>query len=175
MPDHKWDISRLSAGERSALKKNAGVMMDASGTQMEAIEAFYRALTQRCGSYSEGAWFAALCMQCLWREKDHPQIIPFPKILQAIYQNPKATDSARKRCINYLDLSWSNDGFLLGKIFCLVRKMRADNASIMPDFEKLADDLANWNHWERYVQRRWLNIICNNEQEKKEEEQNNAD
>lgn len=175
MSDHKWDLSRLSAGDRSALKKNAGIMMYATGTRMEAIEAFYRALTQRCSSYAEEAWFAALCMQCLWREKDHPIIMPFPKMLQAIYQNPKATDSLRKRCTNYLDLFWNDDGFLLGKIYNLVRKMRADNASIMPDFESLADDLANWNR--RYVQRHWLSIICmnNNEQETKEEDNTNVD
>lgn len=149
MPDHKWDASRLSAGERSALKRNAGVMMNSAG--MQAIEAFYRALTDNCGSYAEKAWFAALCMQCLWRENDHPLKKPFPELLRAVYQNPDATDSARKRCTNYLDLSWDDDGFLLGKICGLVRKMRAENSAVMPDFEQLADDLANWNHGERYV------------------------
>ena len=175
MPDHKWDVSRLSAGERSALKRSAGVMMNSAG--MQSIEAFYRALRQSCGSYAEKPWFAALCMQCLWREEEHPQIKPFPEILRTVYQNPDATDSTRKRCTNYLDLSWSDDGFLLGKICGLVRKMRAVDASIMPDFEKLADDLANWNHTERFVQRRWLSIICagRNEQEKKEEGETNAD
>ena len=170
MPDHKWDVSRLSAGERSVLKRNAGVMMNDAG--MQALEAFYRALTDNCGAYAEKAWFAALCMQCLWREEEHPQKKPFPELLRAIYQNPDATDSARKRCTNYLDLSWSDDGFLLGKICGLVRKLRADNAAVMPDFEQLADDLTNWNHGERYIQRRWLNIICasRNEQDKKEEE-----
>lgn len=175
MPDHKWDASRLSAGERSALKRNAGVMMNDAG--MQAIEAFYRALDEACGPYAEKAWFASLCMQCLWREEEQPQKRPFPEILRAIYQNPDATESTRKRCTNYLDLSWGDDGFLLGKICGLVRKMRADNAAIMPDFEQLADDLTNWNHSERYVQRRWLNNICagRNEQEKKEEEETNAD
>jgi len=150
-------------------------MMDDAG--MQAIEAFYRALDETCGPYAEKAWFAALCMQCLWREEEHPQKKPFPEILRTVYQNPDATESARKRCINYLDLSWSDDGFLLGKICALARKMRADQATIMPDFELLADDLANWNHGTRYVQRRWLNIICasRNEQEKKEEEETNAD
>ncbi|MBR6186630.1 MAG: type I-E CRISPR-associated protein Cse2/CasB [Clostridia bacterium] len=175
MPEHKWDVSRLSAGERSALKRNAGVMMNDAG--MQALEAFYRALDGKCGPYAEKAWFAALCMQCLWREEEQPQKMPFPEMLRAVYQHPDATDSARKRCTNYLDLSWSDDGFLLGKICALARKMRADNAALMPDFEQLADDLAHWNHAERYVQRRWLNIICasGNERDKKEEEENHAD
>ena len=175
MPEPKWDVSRLSAGERSALKRNAGVMMNDAG--MQAIEAFYRALTMGCGTYAEKAWFAALCLQCLWREEDHPQVKPFPEMLRAVYQNPEATDSTRKRCTNYLDLAWRDDGFLLGKLCGLARMMRANNAAVRPDFDSLADDLANWNHAERFVQRRWLNIICaaSNEQETKEEDQTNAD
>ncbi|MBQ9489958.1 MAG: hypothetical protein IJU80_08515, partial [Lachnospiraceae bacterium] len=92
MPDHKWDLSRLSAGEKSALKRNAGVMMNDAG--MQAIEAFYRALAEGCGTYAEKAWFASLCMQCLWREEEHPQKKPFPELLRSVYQNPDATDSA---------------------------------------------------------------------------------
>ena len=171
MPDHKWDLSRLSAGERSALKRNAGVMMNDAGA--DAIEGFYRSLTAKCSTYSEKAWFAAVCMQCLWREEDHPKIIPFPEMLRRIYQNPEATESSRKKCTAFMDLSWDEDGFLLGKICSLVRIMRAGDSSVMPDFEALAEDLSRWNYPDRYIQRRWLSIICKNdsEQNKKEEEE----
>ena len=173
MADHKWDLSRLSAGERSALKRNAGIMMNAAGA--DAIEGFYRALTGKCSVYSERAWFAAVCMQCLWREEDHPRIVSFPEMLRAIYQNPEATESSRKRCTAFMDVSWDDDGFLLGKICSLVRIMRAGNASVIPDFEALAEDLSRWNNPDRYVQRNWLSIICRNEygqKENKEEEKN---
>ncbi len=175
MQEHKWDLSRLSAGERSALKRNAGVMMNSAS--MHAIEAFYRALTDHCSVYLEKAWFAALCMQCLWREEDHPEVKAFPEILRSMYQNPDATDSTRKSCTNYLDIQWADDGFLLGKICGLARKMRAANAGVMPDFEALADDLAQWNHGDHYVQRKWLNTICRTltEEKKNEEEKNNVD
>ena len=177
MPEPKWDTARLSAGERNALKRNAGVMMDSAS--MQAIEAFYRALTARGSVQAEKAWFAALCMQCLWREEEHPAVKPFPEILRSMYQNPDATDSTRKRCINYLDIYWDDDGFLLGKICGLARKMRADDASVIPNFNELADDLEpnNWNNNKHWVQRKWLNIICRSkaEQEKKEEEDNHAD
>ena len=175
MPDHKWDLSRLSAGERSALKRNAGIMMNAAGA--DAIEGFYRALTAKVIQYKEGAWFAALCMQCLWREEDHPQVRPFPEMLRAIYQNPDATESSRKKCTNFLDLSWDDDGFLLGKICSLVRLMCSKNAAVIPDFEALAEDLSGWNHPDRYIQRKWLRTICSNNQDKdeKEEEQKNVD
>ena len=175
MQESKWDLSRLSAGEKSALKRNAGIMMNAAGA--DAIEGFYRALTVRCSPYAESAWFAALCMQCLWREEDHPRIKPFQEMLRAIYQNADATESTRKKCTAFLDVSWDDDGFLLGKICSIIRRMRADDPSAMPDFEMLADDLSHWNHADRYIQRRWLGTICRREfnQEKEEEEEKNVD
>lgn len=175
MPDHKWDLSRLSAGERSALKRNSGIMMNSAGA--DAIEGFYRALTVPASPYSEKAWFAAICMQCLWRDGENPQVVPFPEMLRKIYQNPDATESSRKRCTGFMDLFWDDDGFLLGKICSLVRKMRAENSSVMPDFDELSDDLIHWNHPSRYVQRRWLKIICNpkEKEEKTEEEENHVD
>ena len=165
---HKWDLSRLSAGERSALRRSAGIMKD--DASLQAVEAFYRALEENCRKYEEDAWFAAMCMQCLWREEDHPSVRAFPEILRGIYQNPDATDSTRKKCTGYLDLYWSDDGFLLGKICSLVRKMRADHPETMPDFEALADDLVRWNHGDRYVQRRWLNTIARNQEETNKKE-----
>ena len=163
MPDHKWDLSRLSAGEKSALKRNAGTMMNAAGA--DAIESFYHALTAKVKQYEENTWFAALCMQCLWREEDHPQIRSLPEMLRAIYQNPDSTESSRKKCTGFLDVSWGNDGFLLGKICSLVRGMRSRSTQVMPDFEELADDLSRWNHPDRYIQRKWLRIICSNYQD----------
>ncbi len=174
MPDHKWDLSRLSAGERSALKRNAGITMNAAGA--DAIEGFYRALIMPVSPYAEKAWFAALCMQCLWREEDHPRVRPFQEMLRSIYQDPDATDSSRKKCTAFLDVSWDDDGFLLGKICNLVRGMRSGNPAVIPDFEGLAEDLAHWNHPDRFVQRKWLRTICSNSiQENKEEEENHVD
>lgn len=174
MADHKWDLSRLSAGERSALKRNAGTMMNAAGA--DAIEGFYRALVVPISPYAEKAWFAALCMQCLWREEDRPRVQSFPDMLRTIYQNPDATESSRKKCTNFLDISWDDDGFLLGKICSLVRGMRSQNAAAIPDFEELANDLVHWNHPDRYVQRKWLRTICSyNTEDNKEEETKNVD
>lgn len=168
MPEHKWDVSRLSTGERSSLKRNAGIMMRDAGA--DAIEGFYRAVNGKVSAYAEKAWFVSLCMQCLWRNEDQPQIKALPELLRSIYQNPDATDSSRKRCVNFLDIAWGDDGFLLGKICGVVRKLRAENSSVMPDFEALADDLNHWNDASRYVQRKWLRTICKTNQEEKEEE-----
>ncbi len=169
MTDSKWDLSRLSSGERSALKRNAGIMMNAS--DMQALEAFYRAKTGHCSDMKEKAWFAALCMRCLWPEECHASVKTLPEILRQIYQNPKTTESTRKRCIGFLDLYWGDDGFLLGKICGLIRTIRASFLDLMPDFESLADDLNGWNYTTHYIQRKWLNIICRpREEDNKEEE-----
>ena len=116
-------------------------------------------------------------MQCLWREEDHPRIRLLPELLRVVYQNPEATESSRKKCTAFMDVSWDDDGFLLGKICSLVRIMRAADSSVMPDFEALADDLSHWNNPDRYVQRKWLSIICKNDlgQKENEEEENNVD
>lgn len=173
MPDRKWDLSRLSAGERSALKRSAGTMLSAAGAS--AVEAFYRGLLPGVRRYEESACFAAMCMQCLWREDDASKTRPLSEMLRSIYRNPEATESSRKKCTAFLDLSWDEDGFLLGKICSLVRGMRADNASISPDFDELAEDLTRWNHPDRYIQRKWLRMICSNDEEEKEEEKENVD
>ncbi len=175
MTESKWDLSRLSASEKAALKRNAGIMMDQAS--MQAIEAFYRALKVNCKSYEEKAWFASLCMQCLWREEDHPQKRLLPEMLRSMYQKKDATESTRKRVTGFFDDLWLDEGYLLGKIFHLVQMMRADNASEMPDFELLADDLVHWNNGDRFIQRRWLNTICRTEIEQgnNKEEHNNVD
>lgn len=170
MPSNKWDIERLSAGERSALKRCAGTML---GTNVQATQAFYHALNVKCSQSTESIWYAAMCLQCLWRLEDHPSVKPFAEILRGMYQAPDATESLRHRCTAYLDQSWSEDGFLLGKISNLTRLMRARNASVIPDFEALADDLYHWNHPDHYVQRNWLRTICmQNTTDNKEETEN---
>lgn len=158
MDNQKWDISRLSTADKSALRQDAGVAIGEA--KMKSVAAFYRVRIAKCKPWQEEFWFPALCMRCLWRESDYPQVKPFPEMLRLTYQDEDATDSARKRCVDFLDYSWGADGFLLGKIFRLVKKLKAENPSIMPDFEALADDFSNWNHPKRYVQRRWLSIIC---------------
>lgn len=175
MPEHKWDLSKLSAGERSALRRNAGVMMQSAGA--DAIEGFYRALISGCSPYQEKAWFSAMCMQSLWRDEDHPMVFPIQDLLRKVYQNPESTESTRKKCTMFMDISWGDDGFLLGKICGLIRTMRAKDASVMPDFEALADDLSRWNNPDRYIQRKWLSVICraDNENKENEEEKKNVD
>lgn len=156
MNERKWDSSRLNAGDRSALRRCVGRMM---GEDMRAMEAFYKA----AGSVKrdrEEAYFAALCMECLWRAEDRPERMPMEDMLRDHYQSSDTTDSMKQRMTAYLDTPWSRDGFLLGKICGIVRILRAEDAGVMPDFERLADDFVHWNEPDRRVQKRWIRTIC---------------
>ena len=65
MANEKWDLSRLSPGERAALRRCAGVMM---GSNMQAMQAFYHALLRPCAKSNESVWYAAMCIESLWRQ-----------------------------------------------------------------------------------------------------------
>ncbi len=176
MSEAKWDIQRLNTGERSALKRNAGLM---PGNNLQAMEAFYHALqgTPK-GRDQENQWFACLCMECLWKPEDHPRQQKMEELLRRLYQGNDTSESHKRRIIALLDVPWGEDGYLLGKIANFVRILRASDVSVMPDFQALSRDLSGWNHPDRYVQRRWIRTICgpiNKESEEqtkeKEEEQ----
>ena len=164
MSGEKWNALRLSTGDRSILRRNAGKMF---GEDMRAMEAFYRAVGPERLS-NESVCFAALCMECLWRQEDRPRRRPFEEMLRERYQNSKTTDSMKRRMMAFLDTPWSQDGFLLGKICSIVRMLRAEDARTMPDFERLADDLTNWNLPDRQVQQRWVHTICQSADDRKE-------
>ena len=66
----------------------------------------------------------------------------------------------KKRLVSYIDIPWSDDGFLLNKICRIVRILRSSDGGTRPDFERLADDLAHWNDPDKWVQKRWLRTIC---------------
>lgn len=128
------------------------------GDDMRAVEAYYRAAAP-IGKQKEEIYFASLCMECLWRVEDSPRRRPMEEILRDYYQGDE-TESMKRRMTSFLDTPWSRDGFLLGKICGIVRMLRAKDASVMPDFDKLADDLVHWNDQDRWVQKRWVRTIC---------------
>jgi len=156
MKGEKWDASCLTVGERSMLRRCAGEMM---GNDLLAVEVFYKAVGHR-KIYHEKVCFAALCMECLWREEDGTRVLPIEEIFRSIYQSKDTTESMKKRLVSYIDIPWSDDGFLLNKICRIVRILRSSDGGTRPDFERLADDLAHWNDPDKWVQKRWLRTIC---------------
>ena len=167
MSSRKWDIERLDSGGRSALKRNAGVMM---GNNLKALEAFYRAVSYIPKNQNqESQWYACQCMECLWKTDEKPRVIRFEELLRRIYLSSETSESIRHRIVAILDVPWSQDGYLLGKLNNFARILRSKDGSVMPDFEALADDLAIWNHPDRIVQRRWIRTICGSQEEKQTE------
>lgn len=177
MSEKKWDVGRLDSGGVSALRRCAGVMM---GNSVQALEAFYRAASYVPRTQEqEGQWFACLCMECLWKSDTAPAVFPFEELLRRLYQNSETSESIKHRVIALLDVPWSRDGYLLGKLSNFARMLRAREGSVMPDFEALADDLARWNHPDHIVQRRWIRTICGSvkeeTQDQESEEETHAD
>lgn len=152
-----WDLKRLDTGDRSELKRCVGTML---GGNMVATEAFYRALLKQPFIETEDRIFAAMCMECMWHAEDVHATYPIEEMLRRIYWASTTTPSTQKKIVSLLDIAWGKDGFLLGKLTALVKRMRAEDGSIMPDFEKLAEDLVHWNSAQHYVQRRWIRTIC---------------
>ena len=169
MSDGKWSLDRLDAGARNSLKRNAGQMI---GNDYQALEAFYRAVGYVPKSREqEEQWFACVCMECLWKPEDHPQVVLFEEMLRRKYHQPDTSDSIKRRIISLADVPWSRDGFLLGKLNNFSRMFKAESGSVMPNFDRLAEDLAQWNRPEHQVQRRWIRTIC----EATEKEETNTD
>ena len=158
MADEKWNLEVLSPGERSILKRSAGTRM---GNDLRAMEIYFKVVNSSPkGREREEKLFACLCMECLWREEDHPQEIPFEELLKKMYQDEKTSSSMKTRIINLLDIPWGDDGFLLGKICSFVKKIKSSDSMVKPDFMKLYEDLCQWNHPAHYIQRRWIRTIC---------------
>lgn len=172
MGDQKWDMSRLDNGSLSALRRAAGT----TGTDIAALRAFYKACGY-CDPRLEKYWYPAACMDALWRSTDVAEVKPMEECLRELMAggDTDATASLQHRIDMLLETSGFDDGFLLGKLYALVRLVK-NKTTLKPDFQKLADDLRRWNHPEHRVQRRWLRTLYNiNAQEKNEEAEGNAD
>ena len=168
MPDRKWDLSRLDAGDRTALRRAAVT----PGHDMAALRAFYRACGY-CEYRFEAYWFVAACMDALWRETDEAVEKPMEECLRILVNLDEATSASLKHRVDMLlETVWGDDGYLTGKMLNLVKIIKS-RTGLKPDFHALADDLYCWNDPRHYVQRKWLRCIYNVKTNK--EEENNAD
>ena len=168
MNERKWDLGRLDNGDLSALRRAAG----RTDVDMSALRAFYKACGY-CDPQLEAYWFPSVCMDALWRETDTPEIKPMEECVKhLLIQNPDTTGSLRHRIDMLLETPRSEDGFLLGKLYNLIRIIKS-RTNMKPDFQRLAEDLRRWNYPEHTVQRRWLRTIYNTTTMNETEEDNN--
>lgn len=161
----KWNLKKLSSGERVALKRAAGSLE----YNAPALRAYYRAIENAPVSWQIA--YAAMCMACLWKEENIGRILPMEECLRLLVEDEAAGDSMAHRIEGMMELNWSEDGFLLGKLLNLVRIIQSRHPEVYPDFMKLADDLNRWNKDDHVVQRRWLWVIfAQRKDEEKESE-----
>lgn len=149
------NLNRLSTGERAALKRCAGTMLqDADG---KAMTAFYRCLPPFVDERQADRWFTVACLRCLW-DAGEENGVPFEKRLGQLLRDDALSDSTAHRIESLLDTDWDNDGYMLGKLVRLIKMIRQKNGAEI-DFGALLDDLIHWNADTQYVQRKWARAV----------------
>ena len=152
-----WQLSRLSTGDRAALKRAAGTL----GLNVPALRAFYKADTCREEKW-ERERYAAMCMACLWNEQETGPVLSMEDCLKRMcWKDNELQNAMARRVEAILKMRWGDDDYLIGKLLNLVRMMKA-NGEFLPDFQELAKDLKHWNYEGQKVQRRWLRTIYRN-------------
>lgn len=144
-------LDTLTKGERTALKRSCGVMLQkADGA---AIAAFYKCLPYNVPRYVEDKWFAAASIHCLW-EKEIRE--PFTRVIGRMNAESSTIEG---RVIALSDMAWDEDGFFLSKLIRLIKMAKQKGFAI--DAGALLQDLIWWDSDSRTVQRRWLKEIIN--------------
>ena len=145
-------LDKLPAGERTALKRAAGSML--SKADGRAIAAFFRCLPPEV-EYEEDRWFAAACFYCMWDAGS--QGMPLEQIF---HQMKNESGSMESRLAALLDQRWENDGYLLNKLYRLIKM--AGQQGYCVDCAALLYDLLHWNWDAQFVQRRWARTMYQN-------------
>lgn len=137
-------------------------MMNEAPTK--AIMLYYKARASENGEYAdmgryrEEISFACLCMRCLWN-KDANIKKPYHKMLGELYRDKDTGTVLKERIMDMLDEPWGQDGYLLTHLCSLTGKMRKRSGQIVPDFEELINQIANWNT--QGIKRLWINSLIN--------------
>jgi hypothetical protein len=142
-------IDCLPTGERVALKRSCGVMLDmAPGI---AFQAFFKCLPDSVNSYDYDKWFAASCYRCLWKE-DQIHAIPFENALKAV--SAQGCSAIEKRMMVILDCPWESEGFLCSKLARLMKLVLQKGYVV--DIPAFLKDLSAWDSPYRNVQKKWV-------------------
>lgn len=155
MNDPKTLVDRLrelSSGERAALRREAGkCLSEADGM---TLSVFFRMAPPHLNRRQQECWFSAMTIACLWNPEEATCGEEFPIMLRK-YALRQTTEGMEKKIRSLLDASWEEDGYLTAKLCRLARMLKADNRQLMPDMERLLNDLLYWNSDSRFVQIRW--------------------
>ena len=149
-------LNRLSNGERAALRREAGIMLQAADGK--ALTAFYRCLPPTMDRRQEGKWFAVACLRCLW-DAGEAEGTPLEQVIAALIKSEALSDSTKHRVEVLLDTDWDADGYMLTKLSRLVKLIRQKSDRQYVDFAALLDDLIYWNSDTQTVQRKWARAV----------------
>lgn len=153
-------LSHMNNGERAALRREAGNMLQEAGSA--ALTAFYRCLPPTVERWQEDKWFAVACLRCLW-DADEAEGAPLEQIIAELIRSDKLSASMAHRVEILLDTKWDGDSYMLTKLSRLVKLIRQKSEHRRIDFPGLLDDLIYWNSDNQSVQRKWARAIFSGE------------
>jgi len=152
-------IDELQTGERTALKRSCGVLLN--NADIRAFNAFYKALLLKVPAKDEDIWFFAGCVRAQW-DSTQRNALPFEKAM-ADFSKKDGSDSFQKRFVTLLDTPWSEDGYLAVKLTRIIKLLKQKGYVI--NAESLLRDLRGWNNEDRYVQKKWAKTFNFNVEE----------
>ena len=152
-------INQLSSGEKAALKRNCGVMLEKADGN--AIIAFYKCMPYDVAKINEPYWFASACFACLFKEQGTQRL----EQCFAVMKND--SQSLENRIAQLLDMNWDTYGYFLQKLTRLVKMVNQKGYKI--DCESLLKDLLGWNNDAKYVQKRWARALYIREEKNEKE------
>lgn len=148
-------VGRLSAGQQASLKRAAGRPLREADAA--ALQAFFTAVPPQ-KPYEREKAFAVVCGICLWKSEQRSNTMPFAECMHLLRLKKGADgcDGLDARFRNLIDTAWNDDdGYMAAKLTRMLKLLKSSEIAC-PDPEGLFADLKNWDHPERFVQRRWM-------------------
>lgn len=148
-------INGLTVGQQASLRRSAGRLL--KEVNAAALQAFFVAIPPQKQWDQEKA-FATACIICLWKQEERVSAEPFEKCMGRlrISKGKDGIEGLDSRFRNIIDTHWNDeDGYLAVKLVRLAKILKNSGCGY-PDPEMLYSDLKNWNHPDRFVQRRWM-------------------
>ena len=149
-------LNRLSSGNRAALRRSAGVMLEQADGR--ALSVFYQCLPGGVPQHQEDKWFAIACLRCLWDAGEEGSK-SIPAVLRRMQNQELLSDSVVHRAETLMDTPWDQDGYMLKKLYRLITLVRQKNGAETFSFAELLDDLLKWNREDQQIQRKWARTI----------------
>lgn len=145
----KIDIySKVNPEFRILMRRSAGKTV--SDADSNTLLGFYRNYYGK--ESEENKYFFSACVHCLWDIKDHNRMFSLPEAVKEMDKG--SASSFEKRLLRLLEMHWDNDGFILNKMFHLVRFCKSKGIRI--DCAKLLADILCWDKDNgAYIRKKW--------------------